>query len=694
MNRQQSPEQEGRREKALTLSFPRTGNQVRPSELQFAWTPPEGAEQGGPVTYRLAVFELRPGLSFDQAVKGKPAYAVEGLQEPFHKYPKGAKGLSRERAYCWRVEARRKGEGLVAISEVQGFRFRPPWETRYDPVAVRPPPDLDEAHDLYDPAAVRPAWDFADWLPPPPIVWGCPVTLRPLSALPETPPESSEPGEPGGSVEPEAKTLWGSEAARLYLIMPFWQEARLWWNYSSVEGCDAVLLQIAGPEGFDAPNAEEARADEGVAAWYTGPVKVTDFTTVLKFEGGNPHRGSTLAGRVDLQYTGENHPVWEYLQLRVVPLDAEHKQIAPASDHVSVHCVCCPGISMDSCETEWTWGETPRRTVRFTFRLERFFPGFFPSTTRVNRDAPATFLIAARTPRTGAAALLRDDGLTEEDGTAMARAGTWYWMPDSTEGPAYFKLIRGWRCGETYTLTLEQSRPGIEYGGDLGRLVHFTDMQLRVYCIPGMEPHWSPFGQPLLDGNVPVIPCHFDPDAPSWRELSTEDRDVAAMGQELRTGYQESAFGQLYRLFTEPLSGRRTRRFRTVSGLYGDGEPEETVEYEENDVRIEFEYAEEMADADQLKSYMRRATTEAGEPATITMVETVDGHRQRYEFRMLGWNAYITPHDHPYRLMGYGDYPGRLVFDPPRLEMHFEHEYWVEDREVEITDTRDYYLSV
>lgn len=87
-----------RKRRKFPLNFPRIGNQVEPQDLCFQWTPPKTRKRN--ISYRLMVYQLRPGQTFSQAAKGRPVYQAEKLETPYHEYPEYSQALDTQLAYC------------------------------------------------------------------------------------------------------------------------------------------------------------------------------------------------------------------------------------------------------------------------------------------------------------------------------------------------------------------------------------------------------------------------------------------------------------------------------------------------------------------------------------------------------------------------------------------------------------------
>lgn len=631
---------------AVRLAYPRAGGSVHASALGFRWglaRPSRG------VRYRLSVYSMRPGEPLEKAVLGRPVYQASDLRKPAHKIPAGH-ALKLGKAYCWKVDAD-LGAGRVVSSGIRGFRLTP--RERVTPVS---------GVSMGDMSALR---DPALHLPPAPFLWGHPVVWRARRSIP------SGGGDDGGTTEPGWKwTVWGTEAARLFLIEPFWTNARFAWDYSTQAGCDQVLLQIAGPDGFADPNSTNARADAGVAAWYSGPVTVQGncLGEILNFEGDVNH--GVPADQVDLQYTGEPHEFWDNLSVRLVPLDAAGNQSDVASDHVSVGCVDLPLISMETCNVEWTWGESPMRRIEFTLRLGREFP-------TTGEAAPSTLVIAGLTPHTGrsiANSVLTNVRLLNDDRVETGTAGEW------NGKPAYFALLPEWTDGGRVTYTLEQRADNAgANAGLLGHLLHFTDLHLLVYCVPGLTPSTYTCGGRMSDGHVPDVSC--------GEVFEGRFYDAELRGIDLHAGEITSGLEPIFELMTSTLTGTK-RTVRTV-----DGETNDRTE----DVTIQFRYVEDLEDAEAFELYLMRSTA-ANSPSTITMLESKGDSLTSYEFQMLGFHATIAPAENRYELYGGSTpgTPGRLIFDPPNLRMEFQIERgtWNEEERRWIDDVETFSYEI
>lgn len=608
----------------ILAASPRPGNPLLLSDPVFRWSarklPPAA-------TFRLTVHPWQPDQPLAKAAQGRPAYAVSDLRHNVHRIPASERKLAPGRTYCWKV-ATKLPNGTIIESAAMGFRY----EARK--AAKGPERCVADISDRFDPAL---------HLPPAPFVWGHPVVWRSRASLATGGGGASD---PGGTTAPGWKwAIWGDEAARIHLIEPYWHEARLAWDYSDVEGCDEVLLQIAGPDGFAQPNSTEARDDPGVAAWYSGPVVVPDecLGTFLYFQGDT--RRETSAHLVNLQYTGSDHDFWDSLAVRLVPLRADGSQADVASDHVSVGCVDLPLITLETCSVDWTWGETPNRRTTFTLRLGREFP-------TGGDGGRATLAIGGWTPHTGrsiANAVLTNEGLLDDDLVGTGTTGTWRGRP------AYFDLIPEWTDGLRLSYTLDQTPSAATAStGLLGHLLHFTDLHLVLHCVPGLTPDTYTCGRRLRDDGVPEIPCGAAYEGHFY--------DATLRSSDLFDGHQESGLEPLHRLFTRPLTGTR-HSLRTVDGV---------TEESESDVTVEFRYVEEFEDAGEWESYLMRSTA-LGSPSTITMVESSGGTTTEYDFRMMGFHAMMARTSRPFAWIGGpGTAPGRLVFDPPALRMHFE----------------------
>jgi hypothetical protein len=612
---------------------PRAGHAVDPEDLVFQWTPPEPG--GRPATYRLVVYRYQSGIPIPKVLKGKPVYAADKLKTPHHKFSGRSGTLKKDTAYIWRVEALDKENRVMATSEVQGFRFAPAPSITLDPdMAVRHPhragPPGRAPSRAMGPGtmATTAGFDLSSFIPLPPLIWGCPVSLRPLASLPETPPSiPPAPPEEPGDVEHLA-FIWGSEAARLYLIPSLCRHAHISWDYRYLTGCEQVLLQIAGEDGFRLPNAEDARADPGVRTWYTGPAFI-DPAACGSYELNLKQRGislDTCADNLNIISTGALELLSpDFYYLRLAPLDAAGNQIGPASDHVSVVLVEYPGIEQNQFVVQWFWGENPFRRIYLSIYLRGAFPSLYPLFESVN--APTTFIIWTGTGSATGMPDIVDTSSLEANGTPISLKGTWFGKD------AYFMPLDRWVSDAVYGFYVDQTCTS---------LLNLTNINFGFHCIPGLSPAWR-----ICRGRMP------DDNRPPIGSVGSEPCESPALGIDIVAGY-EGGLLPIYHLFTRRLSGRR------VSSRDG-----------EQPVTVRFDFSEAVPTVREFRAFLfRHGPHPTG--TRITMLETRDGTERSYDFR---WHDFYT------EIMDIEDqgrggatplYAGRLVYDPPRLEMHFD----------------------
>lgn len=623
------------RKKGLSLIFPRQHHPVDNDNLWFQWEPPDKGDSQ--VVYRLSVYLYEPGTPLSEVTKKKPVYQADNITTTFYKVPKESRKLRKNTPYCWRIEVRDKQNRNLGTSILQSFMTRP----KSTSAVVKP-------------GQIVALPDRSKYLPHAPFVFGYPVKRRLLASLPEPAEPSTSPSGPG-TVEPQPLIIWGDTAARLYLVPSLVKHAHLTWDYRDVDGCEKVLLQIAGPAGFTTPNAEDARADTGVRTWYEGPNYIDYHTCgehqqVLGLEGDPPRY---CADDLDLQCTNEISWAQDFLYLRLVPLDGSGNQLPlPASDHVWIHCVDYPGMILESCEVEWIWGEEPRRRFHFTIQLL----GEFPSTL-VRGSVSAPFTLIIRVPRTTQyyhypleephpepdiiESPVQDVSLTCEDGTDLPRNGVW------DKRRSYFKEMYGWESGARYTFTLEQVFPRTSVGSFVDFL-DFIEANLQIYCIPGLTPDLLICEKTMLEDEQPILGSIGD--EPCVKPL-------------LYALWKTSGLDQLYDLFTRPLSGRRVHP--------RDGEQE---------VSIRFVFPEPVHSVEDL--YQRIGTSPTVN--SIIMVETIDGREKSYNFWCTGFWAVLNDRETGGCISGRGAESGHVVFNPPDLQMHF----WCDGGPL------DYYLTL
>ncbi len=227
--------------------------------------------------------------------------------------------------------------------------------------------------------------NLPDFYPHPPIIWGSPVKLRAMDSRSETAPSPPEPTEDPLEMDPLG-LVWGSEAAMVFMIPSLSRHLRVFWDYSNIDDCEQVALQISDwDHGFQDPNSEEALSDTGVRAWYKGPAFIDHqdcdpLDTIKPLSLFGDEEKSFTPHDINIHYTGSMLPTLgsDVYYLRLVPLDAEGNQIEPASDHVTVDCVDYPLIELAQCSVEHEWGESPLRRIYFSIRMVGEFPSLIP----------------------------------------------------------------------------------------------------------------------------------------------------------------------------------------------------------------------------------------------------------------------------------------------------------------------------
>jgi hypothetical protein len=90
----------------------------------FVWTAPTPAP-GGPVTYKLQLYEVLPGQTPDEAVNSNPPWFEQnGINSTRLRYPMRARRLDAEKEYAWQVSAVPGPGAALAVSETRGFKRR------------------------------------------------------------------------------------------------------------------------------------------------------------------------------------------------------------------------------------------------------------------------------------------------------------------------------------------------------------------------------------------------------------------------------------------------------------------------------------------------------------------------------------------------------------------------------------------
>ena len=222
-----------------------------------------------------------------------------------------------------------------------------------------------------------------------------------------------------------------------------------------------------------------------------------------------------------------------------------------------------------------------------------------------------------------------DTSPLEANGTPVELRGTYFGLD------SYFKVLDTWECGAFYGFYVDQTCTS---------LLNFTEVYFSIHCIPGLPPNWRICRGTMLDDNrVPI------------GSIGDETCESPPLSIDIIGGDEEGML-PIYRLFTGTLTGSRVQ-----SGG------------EEEDVSVRFDFPPgSIPTIREFRSLLFRHMGTHPPDSWITMLETRGGAEYTYDFR---WNEFSAElwsiEDREHR----GDTPlhrGRLVYDPPRLMLHFD----------------------
>ena len=316
--------------KKIRLTRPQDRGMLSFSNPRLQWEPVHGFTGVEKLRYILVVFATRPGLAPGRRTKPLPLFKSKVLRRNFLDLSIREKGLKPGRTYWWQVQALGRDGQVVAISEKRRFR-----------VKKEPAPVTEVVGELRLPEGGLhlgggPGEMFAPSLlaalrermvPPAPVVWGQPVKIRLRGEPTPAEPDAGAPTNGPGTLDPLA-LVWGNEAAEVYLPHYLASRAALSWDLSYVDGCDSVLLQISGPDGFSEPGDGNVMEDPNVINYYWGPPRVSCGYDELESPYGPPPAG-ILRSAVNINLLdafGDDHP--HRASWRAQPRDS-----APDQDH-------------------------------------------------------------------------------------------------------------------------------------------------------------------------------------------------------------------------------------------------------------------------------------------------------------------------------------------------------------------------
>ena len=675
----------------IRLAHPADKSTITSKNSRLQWEPQQQTHPDEKLIYNLVVFATRPSLRNAprpsrrasrsgrrfrrRRTKPLPLFTTRALTRNFFDLPIRAKGLKAGRTYWWQVRAYDSEGQVAAISERRSFKVRKSLEPVSEILMERRSP-VASSYVLNESTASagESLWSSPEKLMPcPPVLWGKTVKLRLRGEADSSP---AEPGTtPGGGSTDPLSLVWGNEAAEVYLPLYFVQHGSVLWDLSHIHGCERVLLQVSGEDGFAEPNDGNVMEDPNVINYYWGPPQLTCGFEEIETPSGPPPSGSLISsGDIDLfnsRHGGaailpsDLHPDI-IRQIRTIPCNESREQIDLASDPVTIHCVRNPAINIRAQVARWTWGPNPGREIDFSLLFEEPFP----NVRELRRDeetgamvpvsAPCTLLIyihafpsmMERSSCANISLTMNGEPVDRRNNiTLLDRSGACdayvIPLPEWPRGPGYdFRLVQEWRGGITHD-----------------SLWDFLDPRVSAVVIPGISPSWHycggiAYGYDSLYGreDLPDEPTrspyyyytartgHCLPSglANTWFEVSS--------GIPEYNDFMESTFRGTRRV-THDLSGGSAGEFSLDEPV---GEQEVTVRFEtdnEGDLR-----------------YIMPTITEP-----VMMRETRDSGELLWEVKYLdGVAASLwTTNRRPNAL--YGGRPsfptGRSQFDPPRMQI-------------------------
>ena len=673
--------------KKIRLAHPADKSVITAKNSRLQWEPQQQTLPDEKLIYTLVVFATRPTLRNvprpasrsrsrrRRRSKPLPLFTTRALTRNFFDLPIRAKGLKAGRTYWWQVRAHNSEGQVVALSERRSFKVKKSLEPVSEILMERRTP-LVRAYVLSETTAMagESLWSSPEKLMPcPPVLWGKPVKLRRRGEADSSP---AEPGAPpgGGTTDPLA-VVWGNEAAQVYLPVYLVQHGSVSWDLSRIPGCERVLLQVSGEDGFAEPNDGNVMEDEGVINYYWGPPQLTCGFEEIETHDGPPPSGSLISsGDIDLLSSRHGGPPAlpsDFLpdiirQIRTIPCNESREQIDLASDPVTIHCVRNPAIDIGAQVTRFSWGPNPGREMDFSLLLEEPFPN--APNLRLDEEtgalvpvsAPSTLLIYTNAfpstmERSSCANLsltMNGEPVDRRNNITLQSGGNTcdtyvIPLPEWPRGPGYdFRLVQEWRGGITHD-----------------SLWDFLNPRVTAVVIPGMSPSWHycggvAYGYDSLYGREDL------PDEPTrspfyYYTVLTGDClpiEIADTWYAGSTGvpefndFMENTFRGTRRV-THDLSG----------GSAGDVWLDEPVG--EQEVTVRFETGNE--------TDLRYIMPTLSEP--VMMRETRDSGELLWEVKYLdGVAASIWTTSRRPNIL-YGGRPsfpaGRSQFDPPRMQL-------------------------
>ncbi len=478
--------------KKIRLAHPADNSKISLKNPRLQWEPVRGLTWREHLSYTLTIYATRRGRRPGRRTKPLPVFKTKVLKRNFFDLPIRDKGLKTGRTYWWQILAQNKDGQVVAISEKRRFKIKDLRVPVTDIVAEGRIPHS-ARYVVPENAETGAAVDWLsqreNLLPYPPVAWGKPVKLRWRSELGSG---TSEP-DPPGTVDPIAM-VWGNEAGEMYLPPYLVEHANLYWDLSHIDGCERVLLQVSGEDGFSEPNDGDVMEDANVINFYWGPPRLTCGANEVETQSGGPPRGELiLASDLDLlSNTRDDEPVQPpsefhpevVRQIRTIPCNESREQIDLASDPVTVRCVRYPVIDIITLTLEHTWGDNPGRVFNFTLMFEERFPNVreLPPPT-----APSTLLIFTppgpsmmdHSSCSNMSLTMDGEPVESQNRITLLLSGDFF--------DAYVIYLPEWPSVSGYDFRMEQQWNG---GITHNSLWDFLDPNLTAVVIPGVHPSW------------------------------------------------------------------------------------------------------------------------------------------------------------------------------------------------------------
>lgn len=500
----------------IRLAHPADKSAITSKNCRLQWEPQQQTLPDEKLIYTLVVFATRPSLRNlprpsrrtsrsrsrrRRRSKPLPLFTTRALTRNFFDLPIRAKGLKAGRTYWWQVRAHGSEGQVVAMSERRSFKVKKSLEPVSEILMERRTP-LASAYAIHETtAAAEELWWLSpeNLMPCPPVLWGKPVKLRRRG---ETDSSPAEPGTtPGGSTDP-LSLVWGNEAAEVYLPPYLVQHGSVLWDLSHIPGCERVLLQVSGEDGFAEPNDGNVMEDPNVINYYWGPPQLTCGFEEIETPSGPPPSGSLISsGDIDLfnsRHGGASilpsdlHPDI-IRQIRTIPCNESREQIDLASDPVTIHCVRNPVIEIGAQVTRWTWGPNPGREINFSLLFEEPFPNV--RTMRLDEEtgamvpvsAPSTLLIYTHAVPSMLDRSSCDNISLTMDGEPVDRRNNISLLSGGNAYDVYVIPLSEWPRGRGYDFRLVQ-----EWRGGIlpNTLWDFLDGRVSAVVIPGISPSW------------------------------------------------------------------------------------------------------------------------------------------------------------------------------------------------------------